>query len=231
MSQDICSTIIRTKTIWIHVFVERSRLPGNTLSRESLKRKRRECEEEYNETPLWRSKPSNERESNNERFSGMTNAIWYRTSREREDKDIDWRVRVTGKVASLIHSTIPSSPRSFFPNPVFILHEHCWRKASSVLFSLELSRYPCDATVIVRFVSMESVLNLSAYLSFERRRSISRYIWIKSKRFTFGWLHKEINRIRVECIFRSWFRNRAEKSREGDDKWKWKWNSFGWFQE
>lgn len=159
MSQEICSTIVRTKTISIHVFVEQSRLPGNALSRESLKRKKRECEEEYNETPLWRFKRSNERESNNERFSEMTNAIWYRTSRE--DKDIDWHVRVTGKVASLIHSTIPSSPEAFPPASLYFTWTLLTEDFECFIFFrvISLSRSDGNCT-LVRFVSMESVLNI-----------------------------------------------------------------------
>lgn len=134
--KNICWTVI--KRISIHVFVERSRSRRNALSRESLKRKSRG--EEYNETPLWGSKPSNE--SNNERFSEMTNAIWYRTSRE--DKDIDWRV--SGKVASLIHGTIPFPPEPFPRRSSFYMNV---ADGSVSIFFRVISLSPCDATVIV----------------------------------------------------------------------------------
>lgn len=131
-------TVVRR--ISIHAFVERSRSRTDALSRESLKRKGRG--EEYNETRLRGSKPSNE--SNNERFSEMTNAIWYRTSRE--DKDIDWRVRVSGKVASLIHGTIPFPPEPFPRLSSFYMNV---ADGSVSIFFRVISLSACDATVIV----------------------------------------------------------------------------------
>lgn len=79
----------------------------------------------------------------------------------REDKDIDWHVRVTGKVASLIHSTIPSSPEAFPPASLYFTWTLLTEGFECFIFFrvISLSRSDGNCT-LVRFVSMESVLNI-----------------------------------------------------------------------